>query len=176
MQLGHAWDVVVSRNTLPARTAPAAHAVVPHPHRAGCGRLRPAKRHTYGTILVDSSAANPWHLPERTAETVAQWLREHPGVEVIARDRASAHAEGARHGAPGATQVADRFHLLQNLAEALTHVFTTHGRSLDAVNATEHQRPVPLPDGTRAVPVPTAHTPSRGGPRGPARRAPTSRL
>src|SRR5919201_1899321 len=60
---------------------------------------------------------------------------------------------------PGATQVADRFHLLQNLAEALTHVFTTHGRALDAVNATEHQRPVPLPDGTRAVPVPPPPTP-----------------
>jgi transposase len=55
--------------------------------------------------------------------------------------------------------VADRFHLLQNLAEALTHVFTTHGRALDAVNATEHQQPVPLPDGTSAVPVPPPPTP-----------------
>src|SRR5262249_32295930 len=97
--------------------------------------------------------------PRPTAEPVAQWLREHPGVEVIARDRASAYAEGARHGAPGATQVADRFHVLQNLAEALTHVFTTHSRALDAVNATEHQQPVLLPDGTSAVPVPPPPTP-----------------
>src|SRR5215471_9042453 len=110
-------------------------------------------------------------LPERTAEPVAQWLREHPGVEVIARDRASAYAEGARHGAPGATQVADRFHVLQNLAEALTHVFATHGRALDAVNATEHPQPVPLPDGTSAVSVPPPPTPPAEEARAAARAA-----
>src|SRR5262249_57548989 len=97
--------------------------------------------------------------PGRTARPGARWRREPPGGEVIPRDRASAYAEGARHGAPGATQVADRFHLLQNLAEALTHVFTTHGRALDAVNATEHPQPVPLPDGTSAVSVPPPPTP-----------------
>jgi transposase len=55
--------------------------------------------------------------------------------------------------------VADRFHLIQNLAEALTQVFTTQGRALDAVNATGRQQPIPLPDGTRAVPVPPPPTP-----------------
>ena len=118
------------------------------------------KRHTYGTILVDLERRQPVVLlPDRTAETVAQWLREHPGVEVITRDRSQAYAEGARHGAPAATQVADRFHLMQNLAEALTQVFTTHGRALDAVNATGRQQPMPLPDGTSAVPVPPPPTP-----------------
>jgi transposase len=82
-------------------------------------------------------------------------------VEVITRDRSSTYAEGARHGAPTATQVADRFHLLQNLAEALEQVFTTHHQVLAAVNTAARQQPVPLPDGTVAMPVPPPPTPPR---------------
>jgi transposase len=78
---------------------------------------------------------------------------------VIARDRASAYAEGAQQGAPNATQVADRFHLLQNLRETLDHVFATHGPALDAVNDAMRQQPVSLPDGAVAVAVPPPPTP-----------------
>ena len=122
---------------------------------AGVDDFALRKRHTYGTILVDLEHRQPVaFLPDRTAETVAQWLQEHPGVEVIARDRSRAYAEGARQGASAAIEVADRFHVLQNLREALEQVFTTSPQAFEAVNALERQQPVVLPDGVVAVPVP----------------------
>jgi len=155
VRLGHQWDVEVSRNTLLRGLRRLPPPLLPTPRVLGVDDFALRKRHTYGTILVDLERRQPVALlPDRTAETVAQWLREHPGGEVIARDRSQAYAEGARQGAPAATQVADRFHVLQNLREALDQVFRTHEKALDAVNARGHQQSVPLPDGTLAVPVP----------------------
>ncbi len=147
--------LAVSWNTLLRLLRKLPLPALPTPRVLGVDDFALRKRHTYGTILVDLERRQPAALlPERTAAPVAQWLREHPGVEVIARDRASAYAEGARQGAPAATQVADRFHLLQNLREALDQVFLTHAKTLDAVNDLVHQQPVVLSDGVVAVPVP----------------------
>jgi transposase len=127
-------------------------------------------RQTYGTVLIDLERRQPVGLlPAREAETLAQWLRAHAGVEVITRDRARVYADGARPGAPEATQVADPLPLLQNLVEALEPVFHTHRTALAAVNdAIRRQGPpcrrsssgdntlrglVGLPDCTRRGPI-----------------------
>jgi transposase len=155
VRLGHAWDVAVSRNTLLRLLRKQPAPSFPAPRVLGVDDFALRKRQRYGTMLIDLERRSPVALlPDRTAESLAQWLREHPGVQVIARDRSSAYAEGARQGVPAATQVADRFHLLQNLREALDQVFLAHSQALDAVNAALRPQPVPLADGALAVPVP----------------------
>ncbi|MCC9312475.1 ISL3 family transposase [Kitasatospora sp. RB6PN24] len=81
----------------------------------------------YGTILVDVETGRVVDvLPDRTSETFAAWLTAHPGAEIICRDRASAYTKAVKQAAPGALEVADRWHLLQNLSAAVEKTCHQH--------------------------------------------------
>ena len=78
------------------------------------------KGERYGTILVDLERPRPIEIPpDREASTVMAWLKEHPDVDLVSRDRASTYARAVKQRTPHAQQVADRWHLLANLRETI---------------------------------------------------------
>ncbi len=79
-------------------------------------------------MLVDLERHRPIDLlPDREAETLSIWFKAHPGIEIITRDRSRAYANGITEGAPATVvQVADRWHLLKNLREALEKLLKRH--------------------------------------------------
>src|SRR5512138_551035 len=135
----------------------------PTPRCLGVDDFALGKGQVSGTILVDLDQHQPIDLlPDRSAETLEQWLKTHPGVEVIAGDRASDYADRARRGAPDAVQVADRFHLLQNRREMLQRLLSRHQAALQAATQTDTAPAdgVPVASGVAAsavTDVPTGH-------------------
>ncbi|WP_271557514.1 MULTISPECIES: transposase [unclassified Bradyrhizobium] len=86
-----------------------------------------------GTIICDLERNCVLDLlPDRNAGSVASWLKRWPEIKVVARDRAGLYTDGARCGAPDAVQVADRWHLLNSLGEALRHAVGRHRHSIAA--------------------------------------------
>jgi transposase len=102
--------------------------------------------HPYGPLFVELERHRPIDLlPDRTADTLAAWLRAHPGVISSSRDRSTAYARGATLGAPEAQPVLDRWHLVRHLREALE-------RLLDRL----HQRLAAMLTARQAAAVPTS--------------------
>ena len=97
------------------------------------------KGRSWGTILIDLETRRPVDLlPDRTATAVSTWLRDHPGVKVVARDRSTEYARAISEGAPSAVQVADRWHLLHNLRQVLVRHLTSIRGRLKTLPGAEH--------------------------------------
>jgi transposase len=155
VRLSRHFGLIVSRNTLLRVIRRTPWPAIAFPQVLSVDEFALRRRHTYGTLLVDLARRRPLALlPDREAGTVAQWLRAHPGIEVLVRDRAEAYAEAARLGAPTACQVADRFHLLQNLADVLTDVFRSHAPQLALLHTQHICGPTPVHDPTCAAAAP----------------------
>ncbi len=123
--------------------------MTPTPRVLGVDDVALQKGRIDGTILVDHERGVPIDLvPDRTSAPMATWLHNHPGVEIMTRDRSTAFTRGATDGAPHAIQVADRWHVLTNLREAVERMLQRR-----------------MPDRTRLLtPAGAATTPSTARP------------
>ena len=110
----------VSDDTILRQLLRAAQVAPPRARIIGIDDWSWRKSQTYGTIIVDlERRAVIDVLEDRDVVTCTEWLKNHPEVEVISRDRCGLYAQAARQGAPQAEQVADRFHIVQNLRMAI---------------------------------------------------------
>lgn len=116
--------------------------VVQTPQMLGVDEWAYRRGHRYGTILVNLETGKPIDLlPDHQATTFETWLKEHPGVRLISRDRAGEFARGATLGAPNA----DRFHVVRNLAEMAERVLQAHRPALKAIHLLTKNADKPSP-------------------------------
>lgn len=168
-----------SPDTLLRRVKAAPDVPLPHARYVGIDDWATRKGQHYGTILIDLERRCVIDiLPGRDGAALKKWLEEHPGVEIVTRDRWAAFADAVREAAPQAKQVADRWHLLKNLREAVERLFARFSSEITKIaQPPSSVGPTPVEAGsapsTASAPSGTAPVPpySPLSPREQARRA-----
>jgi len=146
----------------------------PTPRVLGVDDWAMLKGQRYGTILIDHERGTIVDLlPDRTPERLAQWLREHPGVEIVTRDRADAYAQGLREGAPDAVQVADRWHLIKNVSDAIASVLQDYRPAITKQLGPAAPTAAPPGGGVATTSEPSSLVGSASPPAGPPPVVPT---
>jgi transposase len=172
--------IATSPDTLLRRVKRPKEESAPPPRVVGIDDWAWRKGKCYGTIVVDLERSDVIDLlPDRDAETVAAWLRAHPGVEVVSRDRSAAYTQAATEGASQARQVADRWHLLKNLREAVEGLLERHSTVVaEALKASEppagsvsHEAPPQTDVAVSAVQPSSPEPPNEPCPGSPRRQA-----
>ena len=144
-----------SPDTILRRVKDAPDEPTPRPRYVGVDDWATRKGHSYGTILIDLERRTVIDLlPGRDGEALKVWLAANPQVEVITRDRWPAYIQAATTAAPQAKQVADRFHLLRNVREAVEKILSRVGPEVRAANAEVNTSTPPT------VNVPTTEPPA----------------
>jgi transposase len=132
---------------------------IPAPRVVGIDEWAWKKGHRYGTMICDLEEGRVIDLlPTRDSDAVAGWLRQHPSVQIVSRDRAGGFGAAIAKGAPAAVQVADRWHLLNNLFETLARSLERHRHTMREVrdrleypSSLAFRPPTPEPSTTQAV-------------------------
>ena len=150
-RFAHRSGVAASRMTLLRRVRALPEPAIVVPKVLGVDDFALRRGHHYGTVLTDLERRRIIDvLPDRTAEGLASWLREHGQPQFICRNRGGDYASGARQGAPDAIQIADRFHLARNSGEVLERLLARHPAAL---RATVSADPPTAGTGEEALPV-----------------------
>lgn len=161
-QIAQALGMEVSGRTL-LRVVDHGEVQVPTPRVLGVDDFALRRGRTYGTLLCDLETGKPIDvLLGRDKESLLAWLRNHPGIEIVARDRSSSYSDAISTGAPQAIQVADRFHLVRNLYDALKEVVDRQSwalpepelLSVSVFEPAAGSEPAPVPDALPAKRIP----------------------